>query len=74
MLVLLQNGANIPSEPAPIALSQAAKLYIEYKKELKLGRSPAAAFASSPAQQGQAASSTGIRHEARRMSPSQRTT
>lgn len=59
--LLLQNGANIPSEPAPIALSQAAKLYIEYKKELKLGRSPAAAFASSPAQQGQAASSTGVR-------------
>lgn len=36
--LLLQNGAEIPTEPAPIPLSQAAKLYIEYKIEIRLGK------------------------------------
>jgi Arf-GAP/SH3 domain/ANK repeat/PH domain-containing protein len=58
--LLLQNGANIPVDPAPIPLSQAAKLYLEYKTELKLGRSPAAQL-SSPAHQGQQTSATGGR-------------
>lgn len=58
--LLLQNGANIPTDPAPIPLSQAAKLYLEYKTELKLGRNPSAPLAS-PAIQGQQTSATGGR-------------
>jgi Arf-GAP/SH3 domain/ANK repeat/PH domain-containing protein len=58
--LLLQNGADIPSDPAPIPLSQAAKLYLEYKTELKLGRSPAPLM-NTPAQQGYQTSSTGAR-------------
>lgn len=59
--LLLQNGANIPIDPAPIPLSQAAKLYIDYKNELKLGRGAAAPTTPSPALQGQKMSSTGGR-------------
>jgi Arf-GAP/SH3 domain/ANK repeat/PH domain-containing protein len=58
--LLLQNGANIPVDPAPIPLSPAAKLYLEYKTELKLGRNPSANLGS-PAQQGQQISATGGR-------------
>jgi Arf-GAP/SH3 domain/ANK repeat/PH domain-containing protein len=58
--LLLQNGANIPVDPAPIPLSPAAKLYLEYKTELKLGRNPSATLGS-PAQQGQQISATGAR-------------
>ena len=36
--LLLQNGAEIPSEQAPIPLSLAAKQYIEFKNDQKLGR------------------------------------
>ena len=41
--LLLQNGADIPTESAPIPLSEAAKLYIEYKNEQRLGKAPAGA-------------------------------
>ncbi|OQO07524.1 hypothetical protein B0A48_07221 [Cryoendolithus antarcticus] len=36
--LLLQNGAEIPTDPAPILLSQAAKSYIDYKLSLLNGR------------------------------------
>ncbi|KAK3677562.1 hypothetical protein LTR78_002412 [Recurvomyces mirabilis] len=36
--VLLQNGAEIPTEPAPIPLSEAAKVYIEFKNEQRMGK------------------------------------
>ena len=36
--LLLQNGADIPMEQAPIPLSQAAKQYIEFKHDQRLGR------------------------------------
>ncbi|KAK3699489.1 hypothetical protein LTR37_016446 [Vermiconidia calcicola] len=36
--LLLQNGAEIPTEQAPIPLSQAAKQYIEFKMDQKLGK------------------------------------
>jgi len=35
--LLLQNGAEIPAQQAPIPLSSAAKLYIDFKNEQKLG-------------------------------------
>nr|POE51587.1 putative ribosylation factor gtpase-activating protein cnt6 [Quercus suber] len=36
--LLLQNGANIPTEQAPIPLSSAAKLYLDFKNEQRLGK------------------------------------
>lgn len=36
--ILLQNGANVPTEQAPIPLSEAARLYLEFKNEQRLGR------------------------------------
>ncbi|KAK1079831.1 hypothetical protein LTR33_006064 [Friedmanniomyces endolithicus] len=39
--LLLQNGADIPTDPAPIPLSEAAKLYIDFKNEQRLGKPPA---------------------------------
>ncbi|KAJ9668809.1 hypothetical protein H2201_001055 [Coniosporium apollinis] len=36
--MLLQNGADIPASPAPIALSPAAKLYLEQKTEQRSGK------------------------------------
>ena len=38
--LLLQNGAEVPAEQAPIPLSQAAKQYIEFKNNQRLGRLP----------------------------------
>jgi Arf-GAP with SH3 domain, ANK repeat and PH domain-containing protein len=38
--LLLQNGAEIPSEASPFPLSQAAKQYVEFKNNQRLGRSP----------------------------------
>ena len=38
--LLLQNGAEIPTQQAPIPLSQAAKEYIQFKNDQKLGRLP----------------------------------
>lgn len=36
--LLVQNGAEVPVEPAPFPLSQSAKQYIEMKHELRLGK------------------------------------
>ena len=36
--LLLQNGAEVPTEQAPIPLSQAAKQYIEFKNDQRLGK------------------------------------
>jgi Arf-GAP/SH3 domain/ANK repeat/PH domain-containing protein len=36
--LLLQNGAEIPTQPAPIPLSQAARQYLEFKIDQKAGR------------------------------------
>lgn len=36
--MLLQNGADIPSEEPPIPLSQAAKFYLDFKNDLKIGK------------------------------------
>jgi Arf-GAP/SH3 domain/ANK repeat/PH domain-containing protein len=38
--LLLKNGAEVPAEQAPIPLSQAAKQYIEFKNNQRLGRLP----------------------------------
>lgn len=35
--LLLQNGANIPTNPAPIPLSPAARAYLDYKSEQRSG-------------------------------------
>jgi Arf-GAP/SH3 domain/ANK repeat/PH domain-containing protein len=37
--LLLQNGADIPSEPAPIPLTAAARFYLDFKTDQRLGRS-----------------------------------
>ncbi|QIX00045.1 hypothetical protein AMS68_005562 [Peltaster fructicola] len=36
--VLLQNGADVPTEAAPIPLSAAARIYLDYKADLRAGR------------------------------------
>ncbi|KAF2452492.1 centaurin-beta-2 [Lineolata rhizophorae] len=36
--LLLQNGADLPAQPAPIPLSPAAKLYLEQKAEQRAGK------------------------------------
>ncbi|KAH9825371.1 protein csx2-like [Teratosphaeria destructans] len=36
--LLLQNGAEVPTEKAPIPLSQAAQIYLDFKNEQRLGR------------------------------------
>lgn len=41
--LLIQNGAEIPTEPSPFPLSEAAKQYIEYKTDQKLGKTGYAA-------------------------------
>jgi Arf-GAP/SH3 domain/ANK repeat/PH domain-containing protein len=38
--LLLQNGADVPTEQAPIPLSQAAKEYVQFKYDQRLGRLP----------------------------------
>ena len=38
--LLLQNGAEVPAEPSPFPLSQAAKQYLEFKTAQRLGRLP----------------------------------
>lgn len=41
--VLLQNGADIPSEPSPFPLSDHARMYLELKKEQRLGKTESSA-------------------------------
>lgn len=36
--LLLQNGAEIPNQPAPIPLSNSALMYLDFKNQQKLGR------------------------------------
>ncbi|GAB7366332.1 hypothetical protein MBLNU230_g8132t1 [Neophaeotheca triangularis] len=36
--LLLQNGADIPTQPAPFPLSESARMYIEFKNEQRLGK------------------------------------
>jgi len=36
--LLLQNGAELPSEPGPFPLSDSAKMYMEFKNDQKLGK------------------------------------
>ncbi|KAK5122364.1 hypothetical protein LTR85_003948 [Meristemomyces frigidus] len=36
--LLLQNGAEVPNEQAPFPLSEAAKMYLEFKLEQRLGK------------------------------------
>lgn len=38
--LLLQNGADIPASPAPIPLSRAAQMYLEFKTEQRMGKPP----------------------------------
>lgn len=40
--LLLQNGGDLPTDPSPFPLSEAAKLYLEFKNDQKLGRAPQA--------------------------------
>lgn len=53
--LLLQNGAELPSQPAPIPLSKAAAVYVELKKAQKQGR--LAPPGTSPAEGGSSGSS-----------------
>lgn len=46
--LLLQNGADLPPQPAPIPLSAAARVYLEHKVEQRLGRR----FNAAPANAG----------------------
>ncbi|KAF1965744.1 centaurin-beta-2 [Bimuria novae-zelandiae CBS 107.79] len=46
--LLLQNGAELPTQPAPIPLSSSAKLYLEHKADQRAGRRPAAMTANQP--------------------------
>ena len=41
--MLLQNGADIPVEPSPFPLSDHAKMYLELKKEQRMGKTEASA-------------------------------
>lgn len=36
--LLLQNGADIPTQPSPFPLSDSARMYIEFKNEQRLGK------------------------------------
>ena len=40
--LLLQNGGDIPTDPSPFPLSEAAKGYLEFKNDQRLGRAPQA--------------------------------
>ncbi|KAI9701419.1 MAG: hypothetical protein M1820_006510 [Bogoriella megaspora] len=52
--LLLQNGADVPTLPAPIPLTSAAKSYIDYKMDQKLGRQ----YLNTPQQQNHSSSGT----------------
>lgn len=41
--LLLQNGADIPTEPSPFPLSDSAKMYLEFKNDQRLGKTNASA-------------------------------
>ncbi|KAI5358504.1 Putative Arf GTPase activating protein [Septoria linicola] len=41
--LILQNGADIPSEPSPFPLSDHAKMYLELKREQRMGKTESSA-------------------------------
>ncbi|CAK4029337.1 ribosylation factor GTPase-activating cnt6 [Lecanosticta acicola] len=41
--LLLQNGADIPTEPSPFPLSDSARMYLEFKNDQKLGKTTTSA-------------------------------
>ena len=47
--LLLQNGAELPTQPAPIPLGTSARLYLDHKADQRAGRRPPAMVASHPA-------------------------
>jgi len=47
--LLLQNGAELPTQPAPIPLSASARIYLEHKADQRAGRRPAPIVGSHPA-------------------------
>lgn len=69
--LLVQNGAEIPEQPAPIPLSRSASLYVDFKKAQRLGRlapvsgSPAGAGAPSSAGPGSGREGDTPKREAR---------
>jgi Arf-GAP/SH3 domain/ANK repeat/PH domain-containing protein len=46
--LLLQNGAELPTQPAPIPLSASARIYLEHKADQRAGRRPAPIIGSHP--------------------------
>lgn len=50
--LLLQNGADLPTQPAPIPLSQSARLYLEHKADQRAGKRPAPIVGSQPSTTG----------------------
>ncbi|KAF2684828.1 ARF GTPase-like protein activator [Lentithecium fluviatile CBS 122367] len=46
--LLLQNGAELPTQPAPIPLSASARMYLEHKADQRAGRRPAPMVGSQP--------------------------
>ncbi|KAF2200131.1 ARF GTPase-like protein activator [Delitschia confertaspora ATCC 74209] len=50
--LLLQNGAELPTQPAPIPLSSSARAYLEHKADQKAGKRATAVPVSSPNSNG----------------------
>lgn len=46
--ILLQNGADLPSQPAPIPLSSSARLYLDFKADQRAGKRSTAVLGSQP--------------------------
>jgi Arf-GAP/SH3 domain/ANK repeat/PH domain-containing protein len=46
--LLLQNGADLPPQPAPIPLSSSARLYLEHKADQRAGKRSTAIIGSQP--------------------------
>jgi Arf-GAP/SH3 domain/ANK repeat/PH domain-containing protein len=46
--LLLQNGAELPSQPAPIPLSASARIYLDHKADQRAGRRPPPVVSSQP--------------------------
>ncbi|KAF2789260.1 ArfGap-domain-containing protein [Melanomma pulvis-pyrius CBS 109.77] len=49
---LLQNGADLPTTPAPIPLSSSARMYLDHKAEQRSGKRPSAIVGSQPNSNG----------------------
>lgn len=46
--LLLQNGADLPTQPAPIPLSNSARMYLEFKADQRAGKRPTPATHPNP--------------------------